>query len=69
MLYVLTAGAPAAIAVSHRTVMQERIHPLVGHRHWPGESLLHVDAHLGLILHRDADLYPLAGSGLPFWMQ
>jgi hypothetical protein len=43
--------------------------PPVGHRHCLGELLLCAVACLGLLLHCDADLYPLAGLGLLLWMR
>jgi hypothetical protein len=42
--------------------------PPAGHHHCSGEFLLCVVACLGLLLHRDADIYPLTGSRLLFWM-
>jgi hypothetical protein len=44
-----------------------RTSPPVGHRHCSGEFLLCVVACLGMLLHRDTDLYPLAGSELLLW--
>jgi hypothetical protein len=42
--------------------------PPTGHHHCSGEFLLCAVARLGLLLHHDADLYPLTGSRLLSWV-
>jgi hypothetical protein len=44
-----------------------RTSPPTGHHHCSGEFLLCAVACLGLLPHRDADLYPLTGSWLLSW--
>jgi hypothetical protein len=56
------------MANNHHLAKLGRTSPLVGHCHCSGEFLLGVVACLGLLLHHDADLYPLTGSGLLPWM-
>jgi hypothetical protein len=43
--------------------------PPAGHRHYSGVFLLCFAAFLGSLLHHDADLYPMTGSGFLFWMR
>jgi hypothetical protein len=55
MADVSIAGAPTAVAASCHPVMQGWTPPLVGPRHWPGESLLRASVRLGLLLCYNAD--------------
>jgi hypothetical protein len=64
MADVPTMGAPTAIATNHHPFTRGWMPPLVGPCHWPGESLLRADAHLGLLLCCDADFPLLIGVGL-----
>jgi hypothetical protein len=50
MAGVPVAGPPDAITVSHRSIAQGQMPPLVDHRHRPGESLLYADARLGFFV-------------------
>jgi hypothetical protein len=68
MTHVLMAGAPALMTVNHHLAKRGRTSPTAGHRHCSGEFLLCIVACLSLLLCRDADLYPLTGSGLLSWM-
>jgi hypothetical protein len=63
MANVPTVGAPVVIVISHHTVMQGRMPPLVSHRCWLGESLLRVDAHPGLLLSYDTAFCSLICAG------
>jgi hypothetical protein len=58
-----TVGALATIIVSCCPAAYWRMPPLVGHPYRPGESLLYVDACLGILLYRDANFYLLIGIG------
>jgi hypothetical protein len=64
MVNVPVAGALATITTNRRPTEQGRSHPsLAGHHHQPGESLLCVNAHLGLLLCRDTGFCLLIGVG------
>jgi hypothetical protein len=65
---VIAADAPAVgvsvvIAARRCPVVQRRALPLVWHCRRPGESSSCVDAHLGLVLTRDAGICLLIGIG------
>jgi hypothetical protein len=68
MVGVLMAGSPAMWTAYHRLVEREQMSPPTGHRHYLGVFLLYISAFLGLLLRRDADLYPLTGLGFLFLM-
>jgi hypothetical protein len=55
MADVPVAGAPTAITASFYPITQGLTPPLVRPRRWPGESLLHAGARLGLLLCRDVN--------------
>jgi hypothetical protein len=69
MTNVLMAGAPNMITANRHLIERGRMSPPVGHHHYSGEFLLCVVACLGLLLHRDVDLFPLTGSGTLSWMR
>jgi hypothetical protein len=64
MVNVLVPGAPTMMTANCHLAERGQTSPLAGHRHCSGEFLLCTIACLGLLLHHDADLYPLTGSGL-----
>jgi hypothetical protein len=66
MVDVPVARAPTVIAARCHPVAQELTPPLVGPHHRPGESLLRVDTHLGLLLCHDISFYLLIGIGPHF---
>jgi hypothetical protein len=57
------------MTANHHLTERGQTSPPVGHRHYSGEFLLYAIACLGLLLHHDANLYPLAGLGLLLWMR
>jgi hypothetical protein len=63
MANVLATGAPTVIAASRRSVTRGWMPPLVSQHYRLGESLLHVDAHLGLLICHDVDFCLLTGIG------
>jgi hypothetical protein len=63
MANVLTAGAHTMMTTNRHLTEQGRTSPLAGHRHCSGEFLLCATACLDLLLHRNADLFLLTGSG------
>jgi hypothetical protein len=66
---ILLVGAPAMMTANRHLTEQGWMSPPAGHRHCSGEFLLCDIACLGLLLHRDTDLYPLTGLGLLSWMR
>jgi hypothetical protein len=54
---------------NHHLVEQGRSSPPIGHHHCLGEFLLCTVAYLGLLLHRDTDLFPLTGLGPLSWVR
>jgi hypothetical protein len=64
MASIPVAGATTAITTSCHPITQGWTPPLARPHHRLGESLLLIDAHLGLLLCRDADFCLLIGVGL-----
>jgi hypothetical protein len=64
MADVPIAGAPITITASCHPIVQGWMPPIVGPRHWPGESLIHAGARLGLLLCHDAAFCMLIGVEL-----
>jgi hypothetical protein len=64
MASIPVAGATTAITTSCHPITQGWTPPLARPHHRPGESLLLIDAHLGLLLCHDADFCLLIGVGL-----
>jgi hypothetical protein len=58
-----TMGVPVVAITHHRLVARGRVPPVVMNHCWLGESSFCADAHLGLLLCRDADLCLLIGIG------
>jgi hypothetical protein len=57
------------MTTNHHLTERGQMSPPVGQHHCSGEFLLCAVACLGLLLRRDADLYPLTGSWLLSWMR
>jgi hypothetical protein len=62
-------GSPRHMTANRHLTEQGQTSPSAGHRQCSDQFLLYVVACVGLLLHRDADLFPLTGSGLPFSMR
>jgi hypothetical protein len=56
MVDVPATGALIVIVANRHTIAQGQTPPLVGHRRWPSESLLHAGACLSLLICHDANL-------------
>jgi hypothetical protein len=66
MANVLMAGIPAMMMTQRHLAERGWTSPLARHPRYSGEFLPCVVAYLGLILHCDANLYPLFSLGLLF---
>jgi hypothetical protein len=69
MVNILMVGAPTMMTANCHLTERGQTSPPVWHLHCLGEFLLCIVACLGLLLRRDADLYPLTGSWLLSWMR
>jgi hypothetical protein len=64
----LMAGALSMMTANRHLAERGWMSTSFRHHHCLGEFLLYVVACSGLLLYRDANLYPLSGSGLLLWM-